>query len=335
MRRHAHATPLVRQSLSKLMLRLDAQPTAQWPVHLRLAWELLPADIADAAKRKRLFGRCLAKAHACAAAISARSDAVVRTSLRTGLAKKLRRMARCCRRAKMELRGRLDVAVGACLKDGSIDQETIEAIFDTVGQTFAVHSDEEAAQTALRAIHHVEPAGETRGTLKSDHAALASIDHVAMQKALLSYRRSRCNAGIIAADVFDVMASAFRPSPVPSTQVHDLLVDYVVELGEQWASSGLKPARGHRENGEHHGGPAGRFHRFADHLLTAIIEPDSRRHHDAVSEVLRGARRAYDRAPPSAKRIASPAPRRADVEWLVADDHVKKALRIMSVKKRA
>jgi hypothetical protein len=335
MRRHARAAPSVRQSLSKLKLRLEVQPPTQWPDHLRLAWESLPADIANAAQLKDLFKLCLAEARACATAISARSDEVVRASYHAGVADKLRRLARCCRRAKIALRGQLDVAVEACLKGDSVDQETIEAVLGAVAQTFAAHLDQEAAKTGLRTICNAEADGERRATLKNDYAALSPIDHLAVQEALLSYRRNQYNAGIIAADVCDVMASALHPSAKRSTQVHDLLVDYVAKLGELWASHGLKPARRRSEKGECDGGSRGGFRHFADCLLTAFIEPQSRRHRDAASEVLRGARRAYDRASPSAKRIASPARHRADVEWLVADDHVKKALRIVSAKKRA
>jgi hypothetical protein len=70
----------------------------------------------------------------------------------------------------------------------------------------------------------------------------------------------------------------------------------------------------------------GKFHRFLDLVLTAVVDPWSKRHDRAQVERASKLRKAHARLSEDVRKVVSPAPRRSDVEWLVSDESVKKAL---------
>jgi hypothetical protein len=61
-------------------------------------------------------------------------------------------------------------------------------------------------------------------------------------------------------------------------------------------------------------------------LLTAVVEPWSKRHDGNFEKMAAELRQLHAELPKDDQKIVSPAPRRSDVQWLVTDDHIKKAL---------
>ena len=130
-----------------------------------------------------------------------------------------------------------------------------------------------------------------------------------------------------ASDVFKALAGALESEQDinPSSQIYDLIVHYVADVAMVWRQVGLRPARArHPEDPTY----KSKFHRFVDLVLVAMIEPEARRHLVDLDDMRRKVRRAHTALPDELRRITSPTLRRADIVWLVNDDHLKKALRI-------
>jgi len=58
------------------------------------------------------------------------------------------------------------------------------------------------------------------------------------------------------------------------TGTHQLRSQYIADIGKIWRNAGLKPSRA---NNPWTVGYSSRFHRFAEFVLTAIAEPQTRR----------------------------------------------------------
>src|SRR5262249_45062831 len=123
-------------------------------------------------------------------------------------------------------------------------------------------------------------------------------------------------------DVFNALASALRfdRTAHPNAQIPPLIVEYVAELATFWRQAGLRPTRATRV-----GDPTYRskFHRFVDLVLTAMTEPSAQRHLinlDDLNDTRREIWLVHSRLPEEARRIFSPAPRRADVNWVISED---------------
>ena len=71
---------------------------------------------------------------------------------------------------------------------------------------------------------------------------------------------------------------------------------------------------------------------IVDLVLTAMIEPWARRHDDNLNEVGRKIRKAYAVIPQELRSAIRPGLNRSDTEWLVSEDHLKKALRLAAQK---
>jgi len=97
------------------------------------------------------------------------------------------------------------------------------------------------------------------------------------------------NAEFNAAGVCESIASALDGDKGINTAIHDLITEYVAALAEIWLQHGIKPARAaHPSNPNYRG----KFHRFADLVLTSAVEPWSRRHDGDNQELLATLREA-------------------------------------------
>jgi hypothetical protein len=68
-----------------------------------------------------------------------------------------------------------------------------------------------------------------------------------------------------------------------------------------------------------------RFHRFAELVLTEVVEPNARRHLDCSEALRQEIRKAHTRLPAEIRPSVSSAGRRMDYEWLITDRDVKHA----------
>lgn len=103
---------------------------------------------------------------------------------------------------------------------------------------------------------------------------------------------------------------------------HDLITDYVEAVVLIWQQEGLRPGRATRRWDSTY---RSRAHRCADLVLTSVVEPWLKRHDGDQTKRLASLRKAHAQLPPDIRKIVRAGLRRGDVEWLVREDHVKKA----------
>jgi len=90
-----------------------------------------------------------------------------------------------------------------------------------------------------------------------------------------------------------------------------------------WLQHGIKPTRAFRpSNGDY----KSKFTRFVDLVLTCIVEPWSKRYDGNQRETAAKLYAAHAQLPKDDRKLVRPTARRSDIEWLVSDDHVRKAL---------
>jgi hypothetical protein len=130
-------------------------------------------------------------------------------------------------------------------------------------------------------------------------------------------------------NVFEGMAEALDSEEIQSDEIATLIVDYVASVANRWREAGIKPSRArHPEDPAYKSG----FHRFVDLVITSILEPWTLRHDGALEERAQETRRRHAELPDDFRSIASPSLRRSDLEWIVSDDHLKKALALAASK---
>jgi hypothetical protein len=193
---------------------------------------------------------------------------------------------------------------------------------------FAEFPDAESSRTALREMCGMPPDHTHVVTIKGDYASIGAIHQRKVEDAIAALAESG-RAG--ASDVFSALADALGSDhdSNPSSQIYDLIVQYVVQVARVWRQVGLRPSRArHRDDASY----KSKFHRFVDLVLTPMIEPEARRHLVDLDDMRRTVRRIRAALPDEVRRVVSPAPGRADTVWLVSDDHLKKALRIAAQK---
>jgi hypothetical protein len=339
MRTRARAVPFARTRPESLTRDMAVLPVAEWPKHLRLARSILiDKRVFDEEKALAVLVASYCAAHACAQAINQRSRDIADFAQRLKLRKIFKRIAKCARRSPAPLRRLLDRGVGCAIHDRVVDAESIEALIQALIAAFASFPKEAPALTVLRAIAPLSSLledaniespncldayfAEASVLLQQEYSALRAIDQRTIENALTALRDSG-NAEFDAADVCESIARALDGDKGISLALHDLITEYVAVLAEIWLQNGVKPARAARSSNPSY---RGKFHRFADLVLTAAVEPWSKRHDVDNHELLATLRKAHARLPSDIRKFVSCAPRRRDVEWLVSDDLVKTVL---------
>ena len=106
-------------------------------------------------------------------------------------------------------------------------------------------------------------------------------------------------------------------------RIATLIVDYLKDVIERWRAAGLYPSRARDAADPSYVSP---LFQFAELVLTAIVEPWARRHDADVREHAQRVLEKHRELPYDFQQDVSPRLRRSDWEWLVSDDHLKKAL---------
>ena len=327
MRRHAHATPLARRRLNRLLDEFKSKAPSKWPRHFYRAWEILHDELNVAEQlASSILNSSVSAAHACAQAIDRRAGNIVEFQTRSKLHNAFERIANCAKRAPTELRRCLNTAIIPLIQKGHVDLEVIEAIFDAAVKVFSEYSHHEAAKTALAVLTYQAVGGEQYTTVKNEFPGLSAKDRVKSEKLCATLGKTSKKRPTNTSDVFAALAGALQSkrSAKLNSQIHTLIVDYVTAVAEVWRRAGLRPSRASDPTD-----PAyrSRFHSFVDLVLTEMVEPWARRHDGDLDAIRRQTLLAREKLGPEFRSIAGRAPRRADVEWLVSTDHITKALR--------
>jgi hypothetical protein len=209
--------------------------------------------------------------------------------------------------------------------DSNVDSEVIEKILTAATTVFAESPDNEAARTALGVLSVTFSEGRQIIGLCSDYSGLHFDTRHKCEMALSALAEVPTEA-VTAAAVFDALGVAIatdRPAET-SADVSNLIVRYVAIVAALWSKAGLRPTRASRRWDPKY---KSRFHRFVELVLTAMMVPSSRRHDGDIDLIAGKIREVHAQLPSELRRFVSPRLRRADVEWLVSEDHVKKALK--------
>jgi hypothetical protein len=261
-------------------------------------------------------------AHRCARLVDDRSRAGAQARSITRLSKAFARMANCTTRVSAKLRQDLDQAMIAILCRTPVDLEVMEAIFDAAGAIFAKYPTEEPARTALAALGISEDDGVLRIGLKVEFESLPSAYQFQMQT-MLSDLVASAAGDLTAPQILSTMASALDTEVMNADpEIATLITDYIAVVANLWRAAGLRPGRAHDPDDPKY---RSHFHRFVDLVLTAMIDPWSRRHDDDLDEYRRAVWQAHAKLEDEYKQ-AGKALRRSDAEWLVSEDHIRHAL---------
>jgi hypothetical protein len=318
-RRHATPVPLARTKLRRLQASLRASAPTNWPRHLAEAFEVL--EISDERRARDLLIEAVAAAHACACAIDNRVTARSREEARNQATKAFARLARCAARASAELRRRLDRMVKLVLSRGACDAVDLQRLVHRTGQVCRKF-DEEPAATALRTIGFPESSDQRAVVLAIHIEALHPAVRRRAEEAVSRLSREH-HLSWTASQVFTAVAAALSTQHPDNkaSQISDLLVEYVRQVGEVWKAYGLKPSRARNASDPKY---TSRFHEFCHSVLTALIDPRALRHDENLDQVRQRIRESHSKLPEWRKQVSNSLPLR-DHQWLVSDDHLKRA----------
>jgi hypothetical protein len=326
MRRRPHVLHQARVRVADRVRALTVTEEANWPKHLKLACKILHDELGlPAQQARKITINSVSPAHACAQAIDRRANSIAEYDTRIKARQAFARLAKCARRGPAGVRRCLDERVRPLVQCCVVDSEVIEEILGAATSVFAGCPDNEAARTALRALSVTSSEGRQTIGLCSDYSGLHFDAKRECETALVALAEVPTEA-VTAATVFDALGVAITTDRAAdaSPDVSGLIVRFVVIIATLWREVGLHPTRATRRWDPKY---KSRFHRFVELVLTAVTEPSSRRHDDNIDQIANESRVVHGRLPSELRRFVSPRLRRADIEWLVSDDHVKKALR--------
>jgi hypothetical protein len=336
MTRKARAVPFARKRRDSLLQDIPTASMTHGSKHLLIARKILIEELGLAdARAKAVLIDSYRAAHSSAQAINQRSRDIADFAARARFRKIFKRMAKCARRSPARLRCVLDHDVASAIENDIVDSESAEALIHALVAAFASSPEEASSLAVLRALTHSSLPkygeldrrslrrcfAEASDFLQEDYSALQATDQRSIESALTELRKNDLESN--AADVCESIANALGDDKVIDPAIHDLITEYVAAVVDVWLQHGIKPTRSVRFS---HPNYRGKFHRFADLVLTAAVEPWSKRHDDDQHQLSERLRNAHAQLPSDIRKFVSGAPRRCDVEWLVSDDHVRRAL---------
>jgi hypothetical protein len=320
-RRHARPVPLARINLGRLRANLRVAAPASWPRHLAQAFEIL--NKIDEQRARDLLIEAVGAADACARAIDSRVTACSREEARNKAEKALARLARCAGRAPAELRRRLDRMVKTVLSRGMCDAGDLQRLVHRTGQILRKIRNVATAATALRAMGFPDSPDQRAVVLVTHIEALHPAVRRRAEEAVSQLSREH-HLSWNASHVFNVMAMALSTQHADNaaSQISDLLVEYVRQVGEVWKAYGLKPSRARAPSDPKY---TSYFHRFCELVLTALIDPWSLRHDENFDQIRQQIRASHLNLLPEWREPVSDSLPLRDHQWLVSDDHLKRA----------
>ena len=316
MGRQVHANCLARRSLPRLQHRLKFISPNQWQPQLLAARQILTAELElPEEKALSVILESVTAAQRYVMAESQRAK-VIEHKISLEKARKLcRQLVNCVKNGRADVRGRLDQAIAPLICAAVIDFEVIDSVFEAAEAVFTEFLAHETSGTALRCL-----SGLRAVPLWSLTASL----RLELEKRIAELAASKKQLRV--QEVFETMASTLEADQQPkvSKQAHALITGYVDEVVCIWRSANLQRSRARNPSNRRY---TSKFHRFAELVLTAMAEPGALRHDGNINELRQTIRRVHVKLPEEDQSLVSSEPRRADIKWLVSDDHVKIALR--------
>jgi len=340
-RRQPQVFHLSRIRIHQLRDRLAKQEVPKWPQHLKLAFEVLTERL----KVEHMAARSIViaaseSAYICAVEITRQSLSIERQRICEECGRQFRKLANNVAQVPVKLRRSINQSMAAIIDGGYFDSESLGDILRATADHLRVRLDNPSAGRALKAIQAEKSGGRSRDALLHSvgyedppgegHYMLLNL-YSGLDPSTRHKIESTVNIAIESpagmsstADLFACIASAIgRNSSAKRKLVANSIIDHVKRTAILWRSHGLKPTRARHYDDPHY---KSNFHLFSDLVLTALADPDSLRHDKDLEEVKRRKCDQLTRLPNHFRKHLSAAMRRRDIEWLVSDDHVKKAL---------
>ncbi len=316
----------VQARIKSRVRRIESTPVTQWPEHIKRAWEILPKNSKITEKTAlALIVDSICAAQLCLVAVNRRSDQLVEGSCRHKLCAAFKRLARCCRRASAALRNRLDGAIAPRLQHGYVDLELVEDILDAAVIELDKFPKESAAKTARATMLVTMADREPSNWIKNAYGGLHPESQRNSELALAKLRNQE--GGITAAAVFEALASALDAQQPRKTdiEVNAIVRDYVAAVASLWRGAGLYPSRARNFYDPTY---TSRVHRFADLILTAVVEPWSLRHVGNLADIRKQLSHRHAELPVKLRKKVSRAPRQCHQAWLVSEYILRQALSV-------
>jgi hypothetical protein len=317
MARRIRANVFDRRSRTRFIDRLKEKELPEdWAPHLYHAWLILNSELRiPSQSSKDIVIVCVEAAHDYLGAQSQQLRQIVEGRSQEVVLKAATQVANCIKGAPAAVRRSFNTEVLPLIQVSTIDLEVIESLFDAAESILNKCPSYKRSEGALKAIKR----------LQIEFPALGIDPRQRAETAIAALGKpSKSKQAISADDVFYVLADSLN-GPVqtrPTTRCCALIRDYVYEVGAVWCRAGLWPGRA-----ADHMDPTykSRFHRFAELVLTEVVEPNARRHLDCSEALRQEIRKAHTRLPAEIRPSVSSAGRRMDYEWLITDRDVKHA----------
>jgi hypothetical protein len=294
-----------------------------WPLHLQLAWSILRNDLTlSGCAARQLIARSSKAAQECAIRMNERVQASEVFERANIVKQALHRLSHCMERAPARLRHLLDHKIKSFLQDTHVDLETIEALLLASRETFEQFPDSEAAQTALSTLGVYREHGYDVTGLRTDFSSLSPL----LQESCISVLSVALQRGgpTSAVTIFEVLAQAISLPAPPPRGAADIVIDYVAAVAATWRSAGLRAGRAVKFR---YAVYTSKFHRFCDLVLTAWVEPHSRRHEEGLEKLSDRAWARQRQLPREYQRYVRGGLPRRDTQWLVTAHCLREGLR--------
>jgi hypothetical protein len=319
-----HFSVLIRRSHPRILQVISAGDPKSWPTCIQSAFVILSKrNLPDQQARTILYQAAMAGCE-CARSMNARMRGAEEAERSRKVKKAVGRLSLSVARSPARVRRVLDMRVAELFRTKDVDSEAIESLFQITREAFAQDVECEEAERVLRALGGIHQAyGSTTIKLATDFSSLAPRMQDSCKCSLLQLVN---DAGqITAAAAYGALAGGLSSYPRPPRGASDIVIQYVADLVSIWRSNGLRSGRAFNFLDPAY---TSNFHRFCDLVLTAIIEPDSRRHDHRMDQFSRKLRGRQSELPPDVRKYLQQGLSQKDRKWLVTPHCLREGLRL-------
>jgi hypothetical protein len=323
----ARISPFIRPRQSSRLFAVLRDDFEKWPVHLRAARAILIDLGLSVDQTQVLLSDVITLGLDCAHQLNRRAEVDPAIEQSARVAKAFERLARCTKRAPAQLRRLLDEETSVALQDGDVNLEVVESLIRAARRIFEQFRENEAAKTALSSLR-VGNHGRMHIGLIDDFSSLAPALHDTCMTALAGAIGE--NRRIEAEIAFRTLGEAIPKPQQPTSGAADIVIAYVAEVACAWRGRGLNPGRANKSEDPRY---TSKFHHFCDLVLTAVAEPNSRRHDEGLDHRSKQAWTQQRRLPAGVRRYVRGGLPLRDAQWLVTAHCLREGLRRANSKK--
>ena len=310
MGRKARVTFRARRSFARFQDNLKSE-------HPFLAWQILSELRLPPAKARFVILQTVCAAQNFVKAQNKQAADVVAAEAQLKIAKASKQVSNSVKRAPSGVRRRLNQEIFSIIQVAIVDLEVVESIFDATTALFKETLADKPSAAPLPSLRR----------LRIDFSTLGMRLQLKIQDAIAEIAlTSGAKDQDATFDVFAKIAAVIRDEGITKTSFQmsaGLITRYVTAVAAIWQQAGLRPSRVTKSLD-----PAdkSKFHRFAELVLTEMLEPWAGRHRRDLETRRQQIQRAHAALPIEIRPWVSSALKRADCEWLISDECVKRVI---------